>query len=334
MVSIIIPIHDVEQYIERCLYSVIRQTHADIECVLIDDVCTDRSMSLCEKIISAYDGPIKFKTIHSQVKQGPSGGRNIGTGAASGEYIYYLDSDDEITDDCIEKLYKMTLMYPDAEIVYGGIFSERNAEYYDMSKYAGFCNVVDNTWFRKEFLKLKGGLPTVVWNKLIRKDFLQKHNISFEPGIIHEDELWMFQVVKCLQNACFISDITYRHYSVPGSIMTDLQISFSNKCWFIILGRIIELMDAPMLDLQIRRYLFELLQRESQFEDLGVRDLLIRYFMKVTSGKMFFALSSYLVLKGPSMRMYLNHYCHTGCTEGMLRQFISDLKYYAVNLFQ
>lgn len=326
MVSIVIPIHNVEPYIERCLYSVIRQTYSDIECVLIDDACTDRSMLLCEKIIREYDGPIQFKTIHLQTSQGPSGGRNIGTETASGEYIFYLDSDDEITDDCIEKLFYMTLLYPDVEIVHGGIWSERNAEYYNMSKYANVRNVTDNIWLRKEFLKLQGGLPTVVWNKLIKKEFIKNHNISFEPDIIHEDELWMFNVIKYLRNACFVSDITYRHYSVSGSIMTDLKVDYSNKCWSIILDRIIDGIKEPMMEEQIKKYLWLYLQKESYYKSMGYRTPLLRKMLHKARGKLKIALIAYILLGGASLKMYLHQYCATGAKAGLWEQMYYDFK--------
>lgn len=70
MVSIIIPIHNVEKYIERCICSVIRQTYQDIECILVDDACEDSSMDICSNLLRMYDGPIEFKTIHLKKVKG------------------------------------------------------------------------------------------------------------------------------------------------------------------------------------------------------------------------------------------------------------------------
>ena len=326
MVSIIIPIHNVEKYIERCICSVIRQTYQDIECILVDDACEDSSMDICSNLLRMYDGPIEFKTIHLKKSEGPSGGRNAGTKVAKGKYIFYLDSDDEITDDCIEKLYSKTCIYTDVEIVQGGIWAEKNIAFYDISMYKEIEYVNDNLWVRKEFLKQKSNLPIVVWNKLILKDYLQYNNISFEPNLIHEDELWMFNVMKSLKKICFVKDITYKHYSVPGSIMTGLRIDYSNKCWYIVLDRIMDEITEPMIDEQIKKYLLFFLQKESYYKTIGSRIPLLKKILHKASGQLQIALIAYIFLDGNSLRMYLNQYCLTGKKEGLLRQIYYDFR--------
>ena len=100
-ISIIVPIYNVEPYIERCLRSVMIQTYSNIECILVDDCTLDNSMKICDCLLGNYIGPIEFKVLHHDHNRGLSAARNTGTDAATGEYIFYLDSDDEITPDSI-----------------------------------------------------------------------------------------------------------------------------------------------------------------------------------------------------------------------------------------
>ena len=103
-VSIIIPVYQVSNYVERCLKSVIGQTFTDFECIIVNDATRDDSIEKCERLIDGYDGPIRFRIIHHEVTRGLSAARNTGTTAAKGDYILYVDSDDVITKDCVEKL--------------------------------------------------------------------------------------------------------------------------------------------------------------------------------------------------------------------------------------
>lgn len=119
LVSVIIPVYQVSAYIERCLLSVMNQTFQNIECIIVDDCSPDDSIDKCERLISSYNGPISFKILHHERNRGLSAARNTGTDAASGEYIFYLDSDDEITSDCIEILVAIVKNHPVVDVVIG-----------------------------------------------------------------------------------------------------------------------------------------------------------------------------------------------------------------------
>ena len=106
-VSIIIPVYNVGDYIEDCLRSVIRQVYSgDIECIIVDDCGTDNSIALAERLMASYKGPIQFIILHHQHNRGLSAARNTGIDVAQGDYIFFLDSDDELTDDSIATLTK------------------------------------------------------------------------------------------------------------------------------------------------------------------------------------------------------------------------------------
>ena len=104
-ISIVVPVYNVEAYIEDCLKSVAAQTYkGEIECIIINDCTPDNSCAVIEHFVKEYNGPIEFKLLHHTVNRGLSAARNTGIDVATGDYIYFLDSDDEITPDCLEHL--------------------------------------------------------------------------------------------------------------------------------------------------------------------------------------------------------------------------------------
>jgi len=223
-VSVIIPIYNVSSYIERCLESVMNQTYNCFECILVDDATPDDSITKCEKLIANYHGAINFVILHHEQNRGLSAARNTGLNAASGDYVFYLDSDDELTLDCIEKMIQPVLNDPTIEMVLGN-----NAIYYQSEKQAPVKQ--SDTHFhigdfdslekvRNLFYKTKGGCGGYAWNKLINKEFLLQNQLYFKEGVNREDMLWSFFMVKYLKHLYIISDITLYYYIHPQSITT------------------------------------------------------------------------------------------------------------------
>ena len=104
-ISIIVPVYNVEQYVNECFDSIAAQTYkGEIECIFVDDCGQDDSVAILEKLITDYHGAIKFYIVHHEHNKGLSGARNTGIRHAQGDYLYFIDSDDSIKSDCIEKL--------------------------------------------------------------------------------------------------------------------------------------------------------------------------------------------------------------------------------------
>ena len=104
-ITIVIPVYNVERYIEDCLSSVAAQTYKEeIECILVNDCTPDDSCTVIDNFIKKYNGNIEFKLLHHNKNRGQSAARNTGIDAATGDYVYFLDSDDEIVPDTIELL--------------------------------------------------------------------------------------------------------------------------------------------------------------------------------------------------------------------------------------
>lgn len=208
-ISIIIPVYNVEQYIIECLESVAQQTFkGGIECIIVDDCGTDNSIPYAEKFVNNYNGNINFRIIHHIKNRGLSAARNTGTNAATGDYIFYLDSDDKIIPDCIKLMVYTAVKFPKAELIQGGIINNNNTENYDISNKMLPDYVVNIRWIKAN-LMTPGKLPVSSWNKLIKLDFLKQNRIEFIEGIIHEDAPFAFHMAQCLHCIAFCKENTY-----------------------------------------------------------------------------------------------------------------------------
>jgi glycosyltransferase involved in cell wall biosynthesis len=216
-VSIIIPVYNAEKYIIRCLNSVVSQTFKDLECIIVDDCGEDNSYSLINTFINRYKGPILFKVIRHQINKGVATARNTGIKAASGIYLFFLDSDDTIVNDCIELLLSLHKTYPDAVMTQGNIMDENGA----ISSYGCHESIPEYINQKEDILYyLLCKLATVPWNRLIKKSFIEQYSIYFLDGKVHEDMLWTYFVAKYANSFAYSNKMTYTYYINENSIMT------------------------------------------------------------------------------------------------------------------
>lgn len=260
-ISVIIPIYNVAPYVERCLRSVIAQTYTNIECILVDDCTPDNSMDICNRIISAYTGPIVFISLRHEHNRGLSAARNTGTDAATGEYIYYLDSDDELSPDCLYALEQEVEHHPGIDLVQGAIISIPYREYYDLSILKHSFYIKSNNWICYNFLRFGENFPVNAWNKLIKKDLITINHITFEEGLIHEDQLWTLQLVRKTQGVAIVGKPTYIHHITGNSIMSTTSNYKSAVNWMYIITYALKKIDEPFIQLQLYKYLWILLDR-------------------------------------------------------------------------
>ena len=217
-VTIIVPVYNVSAYIERCWESLVKQTYKEIEILFVDDCGTDDSVEKLQKLIDTHPG-IYCKIIHHDHNRGLSAARNTGLMAATGDYVYFLDSDDDITEDCIERLVA-PVMNDEIDIVVGNYRVVGGEAHSPLLLDSG---LLDSS---KEVLAsyAAGKWYVMAWNKLCRRDFLIDNNLFFREGLIHEDVLWTFQVACKAQSLYVCNDVTY-NYNVRGaSIMTSMSI--------------------------------------------------------------------------------------------------------------
>lgn len=206
-VSIIIPVYNVEAYITECLESVARQTYrGEMECLIVDDCGTDNSIAVAEKFIQSYHGSIAFRIIHHEHNRGLSAARNTGVEAATGDYVYFLDSDDTIIPEAIELMTSVVLKHPLAQMVQGGIMSMNGSPSDDFTKRQLPEYTVNVKWIMDKMLYY---LPVSSCNRLLKRDFLIKEGISFHEGIIHEDVLYNFLLALKCSCVGFVKQNTY-----------------------------------------------------------------------------------------------------------------------------
>lgn len=214
--SVIIPVYNVAQYVARCLDSVMAQTYTEVECIIVDDCGSDNSMELIEGKLASYEGPIDFKIVHHEKNRGLSAARNTGTAAATGEYVYYLDSDDLILPDTLSLLTE-PLELERVDFVIGNYASGgKRAVFLPLALNSGVIRsnqevlgaYLDRAWYM------------MAWNKLVRRDFIQDMGLAFLEGVLHEDQLWSLKLACTAQSMAVVNQITYVYGVRDSSIIT------------------------------------------------------------------------------------------------------------------
>jgi len=216
-VSIIIPVYNVSNYLVRCLDSVVAQTFHDIECILVDDCGKDNSVAIAKDYIQDYQGPISFKLLHHDHNRGLAAARNTGIDAAQGDFLFFLDSDDIIVNDCIEVLLSLFKKHPNIEFAQGNILGEDG----DISPY-GFKYDIPEYIDDKDIIYriMLSQITTTAWNRLILRSFVLKHKLYFPEGYFTEDMYWGYFIAKYAHAVSFTHKGLYVYYINEGSMMT------------------------------------------------------------------------------------------------------------------
>lgn len=215
-VSIIIPVFNVEPYIQDCLNSVIRQDYqGEIECIIVNDCTPDGSMDVVDKFLKNYSGNISFRLVNLDRNRGLSYARNIGLEHTTGKYVYFLDSDDEITSDCLS-----ILTAPLLTSSYNMVLADYSLVGTDSMKKQLFLE--EGSYFNREIAisKIKGLWYPMAVNKLYDVTFLRNNSLTFCNGLIHEDELWSVEIACLAQSMYVIRSSTYIYKVRDGSITT------------------------------------------------------------------------------------------------------------------
>lgn len=243
LVTIVMPVYNVAPYIERALLSAIRQTYSNLEIIVVDDCGKDNSVQIAEQIIAQYDTEHKVRIIHHDHNRGLSAARNTGLDNMRGEYVYFMDSDDEITEDCIEQLEALAEKYPKAEMVIGNMSvpiypndpEEKKMEGRDFSHFPEYSDDMD--WIVRNMFDYSGGyfIPSTSVNKLQKKSFFEDNHLRFVEGLIQEDEKMTFDCAECIKSIAFYQLVTYIRYVNKGSITTSLTAKRNLSTWIRII---------------------------------------------------------------------------------------------------
>ena len=216
MVSVIIPAYNVEQYVERCVYSVTKQTYRNLEIILVDDGSTDCTGIICDKLAKEDN---RISVIH-KTNGGLSDARNAGIDVSRGEYISFVDSDDYIATDMIEHMVHAMSEEAISMVVVG--FCKKNG---DAGKYCG--PTTERVVSSEEALKdiyIGHEIYPASWNKLYRRALF--NNNRFAVGMINEDSEIITKLLMECNRVALVSKPLYIYMIREGSIT---QSSFSSK---------------------------------------------------------------------------------------------------------
>lgn len=237
LISIIVPIYNVEKYLVKCIESIINQTLSNIEIILVDDGSTDN----CGIIIDGYaKKDSRIKVIYKN-NGGQSSARNMGLDIARGKYIGFVDSDDWIDNDMYENLYK-SIIESNADIcvcgrqacLENGEVTNKNCidnELIDFGKKSLKEYIVDRLFYKH---------TVVVWNKLYKKEIIDNNSIRFEDVsyIGSEDTLFNYQILCHTKKIRAIDKICYTQLSRYGSTARSYKYGYISRT-----GNLLKCMD-------------------------------------------------------------------------------------------
>lgn len=213
-VSIIVPVYNVEEYIDRCLKSLVNQTLKDIEIIVVNDGSPDNS----EEIILKYEK--KYNNIKYLKKKngGLSDARNYGLKYAKGEYIAFVDSDDYVSKDIYEKMYEKA-----KEGNFDLVVCNLNYVYDDRIVKCSSNINKDTTNIKKSMLNIY----PAAWNKLYKKSLFD-NNVRFKKGVWYEDVEFIYRLLPYIKTIGTISDYSYQYIQRDNSIIKTIDSRLYN----------------------------------------------------------------------------------------------------------
>lgn len=202
--SIIVPIYNTEKYLKDCLDSLINQTYKNLEIILIDDGSTDNGYMV-------YNEFIKRDTRMSIIKkdnEGVSSARNIGIEHANGDYIMFVDSDDWLELDTIEKINHILEKHNECNLIIYNILHNQEQKFKNMNN-----KFFEKNEFENEISKLiKSEKINSPCNKVYKLNIIKKHNINFDRELtVGEDLLFNVNYIKCINN-CYLLNLCLYNY--------------------------------------------------------------------------------------------------------------------------
>ena len=213
-VSVIIPVFNVANYIERCVRSLFEQTHSNMEYIFVDDCSPDQSMAILHRLIEEYkDKNLSIQIITHEKNSGLPTARNSGLKVASGEYVFHCDSDDWVEKDAMEKMVR-SAQTNQADIVWCDWFlSFRTNERYMKQK--GKETPIDCMK-----AMLSGRLKYNVWNKLVKRSLYVDNQVTFPDGFGMGEDMTMIRLFSYATKVCYLPAALYHYVQINASSFT------------------------------------------------------------------------------------------------------------------
>ena len=213
-ISIVVPVYNVEKKLNKCLYSLTQQTFTDFEVVLVDDGSSDSSASICDEYA---DKDSRFRVIH-QKNQGVSCARNNGIASSNGKYVTFIDSDDYVSEEFLEELYRC-IVDNNSDIAMCNFFQidDGTTEKFMNHEFSNnTCldrNGIENILYNNVFYNKNTTGYFCLWNKIFRKDLLLDNNITMDTEMsFGEDMLFFMTCLRFCRNIAFTDKALYYYY--------------------------------------------------------------------------------------------------------------------------
>ena len=220
LISVIIPVYNVEEYLRECIDSVLNQTFSDFEVILVNDGSTDSSGEICDEYVEKDE---RVTVIH-QKNGGLSVARNIGLSEANGKYVYFLDSDDYISENALKTLLDIA-ENDNSDIVFFDAVSFADTEDFTVSQNYIRKNkyLTDNGYNVFSLMTNNREFHSAVYLMIFSKKFLDSNNLLFVPGILHEDMVFTYHALLLSKTVSQCSRALYHRRYRKDSIMTSAK---------------------------------------------------------------------------------------------------------------
>lgn len=236
LITISIPVYNVEKYVERALLSALNQTYDNLEILVINDRGSDRSMDIVRRVISSNPRGNIVRIIDHGSNLGLGVTRNTSIDNARGEFLFFMDSDDEIFSNCISILYSAMKETP-VDFVVGSICEVDinntilNNRVYVNAYYTNNNDILhsqyDPNWYNTG---KSSNILSPIWNRLYNLNFLKRNKIRCIPAQRHEDLIFSFLLYLFANKCRILPNITYRYtIARPGSDMDEALKGFTMK---------------------------------------------------------------------------------------------------------
>lgn len=222
-VSVIVPIYNVEKYLEKCINSLLSQTLEDIQIILVNDGSKDNSGNIAKE----YEKNNKDRVIYVEKENGGlSDARNYGLKYATGDFIAFLDSDDYIEKNAYEEMYNKAI--------------EENADYVECDFIWEFPNKirVDKQYPYKNKKEMLSFVRVVAWNKLIKRQLIIDNNLEFPKGLRYEDVEFTYKLIPFINKFAYV-DKPFIHYVQRKGSIANVQNERTAEI-FTVLDNVIE----------------------------------------------------------------------------------------------
>lgn len=266
-VSVIVPIYNVEKYLEKCINSLLSQTLEDIQIILVNDGSKDNSGNIAKE----YEKNNKDRVIYVEKENGGlSDARNYGLKYATGDFIAFLDSDDYIEKNAYEEMYNKAI--------------EENADYVECDFIWEFPNKirVDKQYPYKNKKEMLSFVRVVAWNKLIKRQLITDNNLEFPKGLRYEDVEFTYKLIPFINKFAYV-DKPFIHYVQREGSIANVQNERTAEI-FTVLDNVIEFYKKnniyekyrDELEYNYARYLLcSSLKRMCKIKDKSIREKLL-----------------------------------------------------------